>query len=125
MDVYSSFFLSPYPSTLLLSWSWPLCLEVLIIPLFLISFLSFLPFFFSGRCRLNDNSTSRNDTSMFCSGDEVMMEVNMNVRPHTLHFFRNGQQEKPYSINIPDSVYFVVSLSFLFISSPLSSLSLD
>jgi hypothetical protein len=48
------------------------------------------------------------------SGDEVMMEVNMDSSPRTLHFFVKGKQQLGYVRNLPSSIKFAVSL-FLFI----------
>jgi hypothetical protein len=51
------------------------------------------------------------NTLQYKVGDEVMLEVNMNAFPHTLHFFRNGIQEKPFFTNIPPSLKFAVFFS--------------
>jgi hypothetical protein len=61
-------------------------------------------------------------------GDEMMVEVNTNASPRTLHFFWNGIQEKPFFTNIPPSLKFAVSPSPLFsaiLSFPYSILLMD
>ncbi len=41
-----------------------------------------------------------------------MVEVNMESSPKTLHFFVNGEQQKGFYTNIPDSVRFTVCSHF-------------
>jgi hypothetical protein len=52
--------------------------------------------------------SSKDETSQFVNGDELMMEVNMDASPRTLHFFRNTKHELPFFINIPSSINFAV-----------------
>jgi hypothetical protein len=69
------------------------------------------------------NNTWEGETAKYENGDVLMMEVNMDASPHTLHFFRNGEQQLPYFSNIPDSINFVVLLhsSLFFLQFHLNS----
>jgi hypothetical protein len=64
---------------------------------------------------LYSQGNNKGTPSTFRDGDEMMVEVNVDSSPRTLHFFKNGIQETLFVRNIPQSVKFAVSL-FLFLS---------
>jgi hypothetical protein len=44
------------------------------------------------------------------AGDVLLMELNMDANPRTIHFFHNGTQQKGFVRNIPPSVRFSFSI---------------
>jgi hypothetical protein len=42
------------------------------------------------------------------AGDLLLLELDLESTPHTLHFFRNGQQILQFFTGVPQSVKFVV-----------------
>ncbi len=86
---------------------------------FMFFLLLFILFCFSGY--MFDSNTYRQISLATAKtpGDTMMMEVNMESSPRTIHFFVNGEQQNGFYTNIPDSVRFTVC-SHLHHHEPLS-----